>query len=65
MYIFFRHISYQSFTKNDIQALFETAHVGEGIHGTVFRKIMIDFWSDLLVLDIAENLVSLVSDYVE
>lgn len=63
LYIFFRHMCRRAMTKDDFDALLQTAHNCEAEHGKVFRKIMIDFYSDLVILDLECNSVCEITDY--
>lgn len=63
IYIFFRQICRCTMTKDDINTLFQTAHNCEAKYGKVFKKIMIDFYSELVVMDLENNSVYEITNY--
>ena len=63
LYIFFRHFFVECFSKTDLQELFSMIHQCEKHYGKVFGKIMVDFYSKLLVLDISNDSIKVFTDY--
>lgn len=63
LYVFFRHMCRGAFAETDFSALLQTAHDCEKEHGKVFKKIMIDFYSVLVVMDLEHDCMEEVEDY--
>ena len=63
LYVFFRHMCRGAFIETDFRTLLQTAHDCETKHGKVFKKIMVDFYSVLVVMDIEHDCVEEVKDY--
>lgn len=63
LYIFFRQICRKAISDSKIKSLFCTAYNCEKEHGKVFRKIMIDFYGVLLIMDLENNCVEELTDY--
>lgn len=63
LYIFFRQYCAEGFSYDDLQGLFQTAHQCEKKYSEAFGKIMVDFYSKLLTLDIRNNSIKVIIDY--
>lgn len=63
LYIFFRHMCRGALIEYDFEKLFQTAHSCETKYGKVFKKIMIDFYSVLVVMDLEHDCVEEVMNY--
>ena len=65
LYIYFRHVFREGFAASELNRLFNTIHQCQEKYGKVFRKIMIDFYSVLLVLDVERGSVEEIKNYGE
>ncbi|MBE5745296.1 MAG: hypothetical protein E7355_04085 [Clostridiales bacterium] len=65
LYIFFRQFFIEGISKDDLQGLFQNIHQYENIYGKIFDKIMIDFYSELLILDVNNDSVRVITNYNE
>ena len=65
LYIYFRHVFREGFAASELDRLFDTIYQCQEKHGKVFRKIMIDFYSVLLVLDVERGSVEEIKNYGE
>lgn len=63
LYIFFRHFFIEGFSNTDLQGLFQTIHQCEKQYGKVFSRIMVDFYSKLLVLDVSNDSIKVHTEY--
>ena len=63
LYVFFRHMCRGAFAETDFNALLQTAHDCEIKYGKVFKKIMIDLYSVLIILDLEHDRVEEVMNY--
>lgn len=63
LYLFFRHMCRGAFAETDFSALLQTVHDCEIKYGKVFKKIMIDFYSVLVVMDLEHDCIKEVEDY--
>ena len=63
LYLFFRHMCRGALSEDDLKKLMQTAHDCEIEHGKVFEKIMIDFYSVLVVIDLEHNCIDEITNY--
>ncbi len=63
LYIFFRQCFIECLSAKDIESMFTIAHECEKENGKVFRKIFIDFYDKLLILDIVTNTMETIVNY--
>ena len=63
LYIFFRHMCREIFKTDEFYELIKTAHICEEKYGKIFKKIMIDFFSELVILDLEHDCVTEISNY--
>ena len=63
LYLFFRHMCRNGLSEDDLKNLIQTAYDCEKEHGKVFGKIMIDFYSVLVVIDLKHNRVHEITNY--